>query len=88
MTTKFLALRFGMAVAFALSASLAVAQTKTIKLGASVQLSGSLANTGRYYRDAYNLAVSTINDKGGVPSAVQRVQARSSSSSTTSRTSI
>ncbi len=66
MTTKFLALRFGMAVAFALSASLAVAQTNTIKLGASVQLSGSLANTGRYYRDAYNLAVSTINDKGGV----------------------
>ena len=31
-----------------------------------MQLSGSLANTGRYYRDAYDLAVSTINDKGGV----------------------
>ena len=57
-----------MAIAFALSASFAIAQTKpnTIKLGASVQLSGSLANTGRYYRDAYDLAVSTINDKGGV----------------------
>jgi len=56
------------AIAFALSASFAIAQTKpnTIKLGASVQLSGSLANTGRYYRDAYELAVSTINDKGGV----------------------
>ena len=56
------------AIAFALSASFAIAQTKpnTIKLGASVQLSGSLANTGRYYRDAYDLAVSTINDKGGV----------------------
>ena len=40
---KFLALRFGMAVAFALPASLAIAQTNTIKLGASVQLSGSLA---------------------------------------------
>ena len=38
----------------------------TIKLGASVQLSGPLANTGRYYRDAYKLAVDTINDKGGV----------------------
>ena len=25
-----------------------------------------LANTGRYYRDAYNLAVDTINGKGGV----------------------
>jgi branched-chain amino acid transport system substrate-binding protein len=56
------------AIVFALSASFAIAQTKpnTIKLGASVQLSGSLANTGRYYRDAYELAVSTINDKGGV----------------------
>ena len=28
--------------------------------------SGSLANTGRYYRDAYNLAVAKINEKGGV----------------------
>jgi branched-chain amino acid transport system substrate-binding protein len=57
---------FGAAVAVALAASPAVAQTKTIKLGASVQLSGSLANTGRYYRDAYKLAVDEINDKGGI----------------------
>lgn len=37
-----------------------------IKLGASVQLSGSQANTGRYYRDAYNLMIDKINEAGGV----------------------
>ena len=59
-------LRFGLTVALALSAPRALAQTKTVKLGASVQLLGSLANTGRYYRDAYSLAVDKINEKGGV----------------------
>lgn len=38
----------------------------TITFGASVQLTGSEANTGRYYRDAYQLAIDTINAKGGV----------------------
>lgn len=56
----------GIALLLSFSAPAAIAQTKTIKLGASVQLSGSLANTGRYYRDAYNLAVDKINEKGGV----------------------
>jgi branched-chain amino acid transport system substrate-binding protein len=37
-----------------------------IELGASVQLTGSLANTGRYYRDAYQFAVDKINSAGGV----------------------
>lgn len=37
-----------------------------ITLGASVQSTGSQANTGRYYADAYRLAVDTINAKGGV----------------------
>lgn len=46
--------------------SLAEAQTKTITLGAAVQLTGSLANTGRYYRDSYQLTVDKINEKGGV----------------------
>lgn len=46
--------------------SFALAQDKTITLGAAVQLTGSLANTGRYYRDAYQLAVDKINEKGGV----------------------
>ncbi len=44
----------------------ASAQDHTITLGAAVQLTGSLANTGRYYRDAYQLAVDKINEKGGV----------------------
>ncbi|MGH8713203.1 MAG: amino acid ABC transporter substrate-binding protein [Casimicrobiaceae bacterium] len=38
----------------------------TIDLGASVQLSGPLANTGRYYRDGYQFAVDQINKSGGV----------------------
>jgi branched-chain amino acid transport system substrate-binding protein len=59
-------IHLGIALAISFSTPAAVAQTKTIKLGASVQLSGSLANTGRYYRDAYNLAVDKINEKGGV----------------------
>src|ERR1700719_108763 len=63
---------FGMAVGFALSASLPMAQSSTIKLGASLQLSGSLANTERCYRDAYDLAVCVINDKGGVTVAAQK----------------
>ncbi len=66
MALKHLMRPAGMAIAVALTAPAAMAQTDTIKLGASVQLSGSLANTGRYYRDAYNLAIATINDKGGV----------------------
>jgi branched-chain amino acid transport system substrate-binding protein len=37
-----------------------------ITLGASVQLTGPLANTGRYYKDAYEFAVDQINQKGGV----------------------
>lgn len=45
---------------------LADAQSKTITLGAAVQLTGSLANTGRYYRDSYQLAIDKINEKGGV----------------------
>ena len=37
-----------------------------IELGASVQLTGQFANTGRYYGDAYQLAVEKINAAGGV----------------------
>jgi len=44
----------------------AYAQEKTIVLGAAVQLTGNLANSGRYYRDGYNLAIDAINAKGGV----------------------
>jgi branched-chain amino acid transport system substrate-binding protein len=37
-----------------------------IVLGASVQLTGSTANTGRYYRDGYEFAIERINAAGGV----------------------
>ena len=37
-----------------------------ILLGASVQLTGSTANTGRYYRDGYEFAIEKINATGGV----------------------
>jgi len=42
------------------------AQAATVTLGASVQLSGPLANTGRYYRDGYEFAIDQINKAGGV----------------------
>ena len=51
------------AVAFAGTAS---AQDKKITLGAAVQLTGRLANTGRYYGDGYQITVDKINQKGGV----------------------
>jgi branched-chain amino acid transport system substrate-binding protein len=42
------------------------AQSNTIMLGSAVQLTGKDANTGRYYRDAYQLVIDKINAKGGV----------------------
>lgn len=54
----------GMALMFALST--AASAQETITLGASVQETGSLANTGRYYRDGYNFAVDKINASGGI----------------------
>jgi branched-chain amino acid transport system substrate-binding protein len=38
----------------------------TITLGAAVQLTGNLANTGHYYSDAYQFAVDKINESGGI----------------------
>jgi branched-chain amino acid transport system substrate-binding protein len=38
----------------------------SIVLGASVQITGPLANTGRYYRDGYQFAVEKINEKNGI----------------------
>ncbi|HWV40885.1 amino acid ABC transporter substrate-binding protein [Pseudorhodoplanes sp.] len=52
--------------------ALAVAQAGTpasaqdIVLGASVQLTGPVANTGRYYKDAYEFTIDKINAAGGV----------------------
>ncbi len=48
------------------SASLALAQDDVITLGAAVQQTGKQSNVGRYYVDAYHLAIDTINAKGGV----------------------
>jgi branched-chain amino acid transport system substrate-binding protein len=53
----------------ALAVSLLVpasSQAADIILGASVQLTGPLANTGRYYKDAYEFAVDQVNKKGGI----------------------
>jgi branched-chain amino acid transport system substrate-binding protein len=38
----------------------------TVTLGAALQLTGSLAASGRYYRDGYQFAVDRINEQGGV----------------------
>lgn len=48
------------------SAAAAAAPAPDVLLGASVQLTGPVANTGRYYRDAYQMAVDQINAAGGV----------------------
>ncbi|SDX35128.1 amino acid/amide ABC transporter substrate-binding protein, HAAT family (TC 3.A.1.4.-) [Collimonas sp. OK242] len=47
------------------------ALAQDVLLGASVQLTGPVANTGRYYRDAYQLAIDKINAAGGVKIAGQ-----------------
>jgi branched-chain amino acid transport system substrate-binding protein len=44
----------------------AAAHAQTITFGASVQLTGPVANTGRYYKDAYEFAIDKINAAGGV----------------------
>ncbi len=53
-------------VVLATLACAATASAATVMLGASVQLSGPLANTGRYYQDGYKFAVDQINKAGGV----------------------
>jgi branched-chain amino acid transport system substrate-binding protein len=55
-----------MTAMLAMSTAVATADDNVIKLGASVQLTGTDANTGRYYRDAYNLAIDKINAAGGI----------------------
>jgi branched-chain amino acid transport system substrate-binding protein len=52
-------------VVLALAAPVA-AQDKQVTLGAAVQVTGPLSNTGRYYRDAYQFAIDRINAKGGI----------------------
>jgi branched-chain amino acid transport system substrate-binding protein len=59
--TKFRVLAAAIALAGA-----AWGQDNKITLGAAVQLTGRLANTGRYYGDGYQITVDKINQKGGV----------------------
>ncbi len=61
---------------FLLAAAFAgtVAAAPVITLGASVQETGPLANTGRYYRDGYQFAVKRINERGGVKVGNERYQ--------------
>ncbi|HZV93236.1 MAG TPA: amino acid ABC transporter substrate-binding protein, partial [Caldimonas sp.] len=61
-------LRFRLVAAAALAAgavAAAPALAQEVVLGASVQLTGPVANTGRYYRDAYQFAIDKINAAGG-----------------------
>lgn len=64
-TVRALPLALG-SLLLALACGTSQAASNEIALGASVQLTGPVANTGRYYRDAYELAVDKINEKGGV----------------------
>ncbi len=62
--------RFLPALLVSLCAALPAA-AQDVTLGASVQLTGPVANTGRYYRDAYQMAIDKINAAGGVKIAGQ-----------------
>ena len=53
-------------LAFVVTLLGAPAFAQDIVLGASVQLTGPVANTGRYYKDAYEFAIDKINATGGV----------------------
>ena len=56
----------GALLAAYLALSAAPAFAEDIVLGASVQLTGPVANTGRYYKDAYEFAIDKINAAGGI----------------------
>jgi len=58
-------LLFGLLTALVAAATTTSALAQDVVLGASVQLTGPVANTGRYYRDAYQMAVDKINAAGG-----------------------
>ena len=46
------------------------AWAQPVTFGASVQLTGPVANTGRYYKDAYEFAVEKINQAKGEAAAM------------------
>lgn len=53
-------------IALMFAAPMGAFAAQDIVLGASVQLTGPIANTGRYYRDSYEFAIDKINADGGV----------------------
>jgi branched-chain amino acid transport system substrate-binding protein len=57
---------FGALFAATVTLSVVPAFAQDIVLGASVQLTGPVANTGRYYKDAYEFVIDKINAAGGV----------------------
>ena len=65
---------FLVSILFAAVGLAATAQAQEVLLGASVQLTGPVANTGRYSRDAYRIAIDKINAAGGVKAAGQSHQ--------------
>ncbi len=71
--TKLIPSSLRRALALALMAALpaGAALAQDVVLGASIQLTGPVANTGRYYRDAYQLAIDKINAAGGAKIAGQ-----------------
>jgi branched-chain amino acid transport system substrate-binding protein len=83
---RFFAMLAALPILLGAASVAAIADDDVITLGASVQSTGSQANTGRYYVDAYKLAVDTINAKGGVKVG-DKTYNWPSSSMTTSRTS-
>jgi branched-chain amino acid transport system substrate-binding protein len=56
---------FGLLTVFISAAAAGAPPAQDVVLGASVQLTGPVANTGRYYRDAYQFAIDKINAAGG-----------------------
>jgi branched-chain amino acid transport system substrate-binding protein len=63
--TKNLVLAAAFAAGFG-GTALAADLPSTITFGSSMQLTGQDANLGRYYRDAYTLAIDQINKAGGI----------------------
>ncbi|TPL75252.1 amino acid ABC transporter substrate-binding protein [Mesorhizobium sp. B2-3-13] len=66
MSNKMLHLAGALLAGAAFGFSSGAACADDIVLGASVQLTGASANTGRYYKDAYEFAIDKINAAGGV----------------------
>ncbi len=58
-------------IVLSICAPMAAVAAEDVVLGASVQLTGPVANTGRYYRDSYQFAIDKINAAGGVKIAGQ-----------------